>query len=146
MTGSTPSAGNLERARQNEAFALCLAALAFLGYPFFSPTATKLKLHSPHYVWMNYSKYSSLAWGVSVVKVRALTGIELGHYLVKNRNLELGMGGVYEDHTEAESFEPSHSQGFVSPEEVVPCVPHLEILPYSPLFKDIIHCLLTKWW
>ncbi|XP_052046469.1 Friend virus susceptibility protein 1-like [Apodemus sylvaticus] len=40
-------------------------------------------------------------------------------------------GDVWEDPIEAKNFEPSDSQGFTPPEEVVSSAPPLEILPFS---------------
>ena len=39
---------------------------------------------------------------------------------------------MWEDPIEAENFESSDSQGFTPPEEVVPSIPPLEIMPFSP--------------
>jgi hypothetical protein len=58
---------------------------------------------------------------VSAVKVSAFIGKEWDPITWD--------GDVLEDPVEAESFESSDSQGFASPEEVVPSAPPLEIMP-----------------
>jgi hypothetical protein len=58
---------------------------------------------------------------VTAFNVRALTG--------KEWDTVTWSGEVWEDPVEAENFEPSDSQGFAPPEEVVPSAPPLEIMP-----------------
>ena len=76
-------------------------------------------------------KFKSLLQRVSAVKVRALLGMEQGPVTWKV--------DVWEDPREAETFEPSDSQGFISSEEAVssPSAPARKIFPFSPLTEEI---------
>ena len=69
---------------------------------------------------------------MSAVKVRALIGMEQGPVTWKV--------DVWEDPREAETFEPSDTQGFISSEEAVssPSAPARKIFPFSPLTKELI--------
>jgi hypothetical protein len=53
---------------------------------------------------------------------------------------------MWGDSTEADNFEPSDSQGFISPEERVslPYALSLEIFPFSPLFEETNPSLSAK--
>ena len=51
-------------------------------------------------------------------------------------------GDMWEDPTEVANFESSDSQGFTSPEELVPSAPPLETLPFPP--KEINLSLSDK--
>ncbi|XP_052048775.1 Friend virus susceptibility protein 1-like [Apodemus sylvaticus] len=74
-------------------------------------------------------KFKSQPQRVSAGKVRVLTGKEWDPITWD--------GDVWEDPIEVENFESSDSQGFTSPEEVVPSAPPLEILPSSPFTEEI---------
>lgn len=81
-------------------------------------------------------KFKSQPQRVSAVKVRALIG--------KEWDPVTWDGDVWEDPVEAENFELSDSQGFISPEEIVPSAPPLEILPISPFIEEINPSLSDK--
>lgn len=53
-------------------------------------------------------------------------------------------GEVWEDHTEDENFDPSDSQGFISPREIVPSALLLEILPFLIFTEEINPSFSTK--
>ncbi|KAL6037658.1 hypothetical protein STEG23_020039 [Scotinomys teguina] len=81
-------------------------------------------------------KFKSQPQRVSAVKVRALIG--------KEWDPVTWDGDVWEDSIEAENFEPTDSQRFISPEEIVPSAPPLVILPFSPFIEEINPSLSDK--
>lgn len=81
-------------------------------------------------------KFKSWPWKVSAVKVRALVGEEWDPVTWD--------GDVWEDRTETENFEPSDSEGFILPEEVVLSAPPLETSPFSPLIEEVNPPLSAK--
>ncbi|XP_026641285.1 Friend virus susceptibility protein 1-like [Microtus ochrogaster] len=81
-------------------------------------------------------KSTSQPQRVSAVKVRALVG--------KEWDPVTWDGDVWEDPIKAENFEPSDSQGLISPQEIVPSAPPLEILPSSPFTEEINPSLTAK--
>ncbi|XP_031204443.1 Friend virus susceptibility protein 1-like [Mastomys coucha] len=81
-------------------------------------------------------KFKTQPRRVSAGKVKALIGKEWDPITWD--------GDVWEDPIEAENFEYSDSQGFISHEEVVPSAPPLEILSFSPFTEEINPLLSIK--